>query len=158
MKIGFVVFGLSCVETDARLLLRERQEKTSKIYAYIYMSKTTETRTWTGVYSPHARNTDIMADYHSPSSEARRGAQLRQDVECDALFIRNASQQTCLVTECVAHDQLLLLTAVGTVTGIRAGQPRYCGSIRGWGRRLPTSQTRPDRLYDLPASCSVGKR
>ena len=37
MKIGFVVFGLSNVETDARLLLRERQGKTSKIYAHIYI-------------------------------------------------------------------------------------------------------------------------
>jgi hypothetical protein len=43
-----------------------------------------------------ARNIDILADYHSPSSEALRRAELLKDVECDALFIRNASQQTWL--------------------------------------------------------------
>ena len=45
------------------------------------------------------------------------------------------------MTEYLAHDQLLLLTAVGTVTGLRAGQPRYRGSIRGRDRRFLTSQT-----------------
>jgi hypothetical protein len=45
------------------------------------------------------------------------------------------------VTEYLVHDQLLLLTALGTVTGLRAGQPRYRGSIRGRDRRFLTSQT-----------------
>jgi hypothetical protein len=39
------------------------------------------------------RNTDILADYHSRRSEALRRAQLRKDVECDTLFIRNANEQ-----------------------------------------------------------------
>lgn len=111
-----MVLGLSYVETDARLLLRKRQEKNIKIYAYICQRQLRErerlghrTRRGTKIafcartavpYMDRAvqstRHTDILADYHRPSSEALRRAAPRKDVECDSPVISKASQYTWL--------------------------------------------------------------
>ena len=52
-------------------------------------------QTWTGVYSPH----EIMTFWQTITARALKhsgGQNCLKDVECGALFIRNASQQTWL--------------------------------------------------------------